>query len=114
MNGVLHDFEFDTLEGFGPPAFAELAGIKRVLSSHRFTIIESPKGKVENKRVERLTTESFDLGSARSDVELWLGDPPLTFVSLDDPGNYVVVLFDDGKGKVKGISFYDPRFVIAG
>lgn len=72
------------------------------------------KGRVESKRVKRLTTESFELGGSRSDVELRLGDDPLAFVSLDDPGNYVVLLFDDGEGKVKGISFYDPRFVIAG
>ena len=45
---------------------------------------------------------------------LRLGDDPLNFVSLDDPGNYVVVLFDDEDGNVKAISFYDPRFVIAG
>lgn len=50
--------------------------------------------------------------SSRSDVEVRLGDASLTLLLLDDPGNYVVVLFDDGEVNVKGISFPDPRFVI--
>ena len=73
------------------------------------------RGKIESRSREAADhVDGFDLGDNRSDVELRLGEEPLTFVSLDDPGNYVVVLYDDGEGKVRGLSFYDPRFVIAG
>jgi len=72
------------------------------------------KGKVEGLTVKRLATGTLDLGGVRGGVELRLGEEPLAFVSLDDPGNYVVVLYDDGEGKVCGLSFFDPRFVIAG
>ena len=119
----------DKREEDGPEWTAKILKLKQrdVERGYRLTVVSvsskpeldvramiEGRGKIENKRIKRLTTGSFELGSSRSDVELRLGDEPLAFVSLDDPGNYVVVLFDDGEGKVKGISFYDPRFVIAG
>jgi hypothetical protein len=72
------------------------------------------RGKVETGIVKRLATTTIDLGRARGEVDLRLGEEPLVSVSLDDPGNYVVVIYDDPSGKVKAISFYDPKFVIAG
>ena len=37
-----------------------------------------------------------------------------TVVSPDGPGNYVVLLYQDPDGKTKALSFFDPKFVIAG
>lgn len=119
----------DKQEEDGPKWTAKILRLKQrdVERGYRLTVVSvsskpeidvraliEGKGKIESKKVKRLTTESFDLGGSRSDVELRLGDEPLSFVSLDDPGNYVVVLYDDGEGEVRGLSFYDPRFVIAG
>ena len=72
------------------------------------------RGKVQTGRVKRLNTATFDLGGGRGEVLLKIAGETLAQVSLDDPGNYVVVLYDDDKGKIHAISFYDPKFVIAG
>lgn len=77
------------------------------------TTIESLK-KQEKTGVKRLGISSVDLGRARGEVTLKLGAEPLTSVSLDEHGNYVVILYDDADGKVHAVSFLDPKFIIAG
>jgi len=72
------------------------------------------RGKVQNGTVKRMGVTSFDLGGGRGDVMLKIDGETLAQVSLDDPGNYVVVIYDDDDGKIHGLSFYDPKFVIAG
>jgi hypothetical protein len=72
------------------------------------------KGKIQSGRVKRLGTATFDLGGGRGEVLLKIAGKTLAQVSLDDPGNYVVVLFDDPDGTIRAISFYDPKFVVAG
>jgi hypothetical protein len=66
--------------------------------------------------VKRLMTTTIDLGRSAGDISIYLRnqEEPLAFFRPDSPGNYVVVLYDDDKGETKAISFYDPKFVIAG
>jgi hypothetical protein len=72
------------------------------------------KGTIETAQVKRLSTTTVDLGRSRGEVLVKAGDDIVTTISPEDPGNYVVVLYQDSDGKVKALSFYDPKFVIAG
>lgn len=72
------------------------------------------KGTVETAHVKRLATTTVDLGKARGEVLVKIGEETLTVVSPDGPGNYVVLLYQDMDGKTKALSFFDPKFVIAG
>ncbi len=72
------------------------------------------KGTIEKASVERLKTTSVDLGKSRGEVLVKAGDQIVTTISPEDPGNYVVVLYQDADGKIKALSYYDPKFVIAG
>lgn len=66
--------------------------------------------------VKRLMTTTIDLGKQAGDVGIFLRDSEesLSFFRPDSPGNYVVVLYQEPDGTTKAISFYDPKFVIAG
>jgi hypothetical protein len=72
------------------------------------------KGTVEKATVQRLKTTSLDLGNSRGEVLVKAGEDIVTTISPEDPGNYVVVLYQDAEGKIKALSFFDPKFVIAG
>lgn len=72
------------------------------------------KGTIEKATVERLKTTSVDLGKSRGEVLVKAGEEIVTTISPEDPGNYVVVLYQDADGKIKALSYYDPKFVIAG
>lgn len=72
------------------------------------------KQAVESAVVQRFKTTSVDLGGSRGEVLVKAGNEIVTTVSPEDPGNYVVVLYQDPQGAVKAISFFDPKFVIAG
>jgi hypothetical protein len=72
------------------------------------------KGSIETAHVKRLATTSVDLGGARGEVLVKAGEDIVTTLSPEDPGNYVVVLYQDTEGKIKALSFFDPKFVIAG
>ena len=64
--------------------------------------------------VKRLSTAVIDLGSTRSEAMVKVGGEIVTTVSPDEPGNHVVVLYQDAEGKVRALTFFDPKFVIAG
>lgn len=72
------------------------------------------KGSIETAHVKRLATTSVDLGGARGEVLVKAGEDIVTTLSPEDPGNYVVVLYQDAEGRIKALSFFDPKFVIAG
>lgn len=72
------------------------------------------KGAIETAHVKRLTTTMVDLGGSRGEVLVKAGEEIVTTLSPEDPGNYVVVLYQDEKGAIKALSFFDPKFVIAG
>ncbi len=70
----------------------------------------------EASSVKRLRTTTIDLGKQAGDIGIFLrnAETPLTLFRPDAAGNYVVVLYDDVDGSVKAVSYYDPKFVIAG
>lgn len=70
--------------------------------------------KIEDVTVSRLEMSTLDLGTNRGEVLVRVGENIVTTVSPDSPGNYVVILYQDAEGEVKALSFYDPKFVIAG
>lgn len=72
------------------------------------------KGAVEKNFVKRLGVTNIDLGEARGEVFVKIGDKIVTTVSPDTPGNYVVVVYQNEEGEVAAIYFFDPKFVIAG
>jgi hypothetical protein len=80
------------------------------------TIQAAIQGKqtVESATVKRLATTMVDLGRSRGEVLIKSGDQIITTVSPEDPGNYVVLLYQDATGEIKALSFFDPKFVIAG
>lgn len=79
------------------------------------TLREGEKNKVPYG-VKRLMTTTIDLGKQAGDIGVYKRrtNEPLSFFRPDSPGNYVVVLYNDADGSLKSISFYDPKFVIAG
>jgi hypothetical protein len=64
--------------------------------------------------VKRLSTAVIDLGSTRSEAMVKVGGEIISTVSPDEPGNHVVVLYKDAEGKIRALTFFDPKFVIAG
>lgn len=72
------------------------------------------KKSIESASVKRLTTTLMDLGRSRREVLVKAGDEVITTISPEDPGNYVVVIYQDTAGRIRALSFYDPKFVIAG
>ena len=74
------------------------------------------RDKPEGAGVKRLMTTSVDLGGAGGDITVRLrgSQDVLTSFSPDDPGNYVLILYDGPENKPQAIYFYDPKFVIAG
>lgn len=87
------------------------------VSEHPEHIVQAAvqgKGTIERAFARRLDVATLDLGQARGEVLVKVGDDILTTVSPEDPGNYVVVLYDDEEGVTRALTFFDPRFVIAG
>jgi hypothetical protein len=72
------------------------------------------RNKVEKAFAKRLTISKTDLGRVRGEVMVRLGARVLTIISPDSPGNYVVILYESAEGRVEALSYYDPKFVIAG
>jgi hypothetical protein len=64
--------------------------------------------------VKRLSTAVIDLGSTRSEAMVKVGGEIISTVSPDEPGNHVVVIYQDAEGKIRALTFFDPKFVIAG
>lgn len=62
----------------------------------------------------RLRISKVDLGKQRADLEILAGGAPVTTISPDSRGNYVVILFEKADGSLGAVSYYDPKFVVAG
>ena len=69
---------------------------------------------ITTAHVKRLTTAAIDLGNTRSEAMVKVGGEIITTVSPDEPGNHVVVIYQDAEGKIRALTFFDPKFVIAG
>lgn len=63
---------------------------------------------------KRMVITPVGLGKSKPEVNIKVGGESLVSIAPEDPGNYVVVFFEDETGKIKALSFYDPKFVIAG
>lgn len=72
------------------------------------------KSDITTAHVKRLATAAIDLGSTRNEAMVKVGGEVITTISPDEPGNHVVVLYQDADGKIRALTFFDPRFVIAG
>jgi hypothetical protein len=72
------------------------------------------KKDITTAHVKRLSTAAIDLGSTRGEAMVKVGGEIITTVSPDEPGNHVVVLYQDAEGKIRALTFFDPKFVIAG
>ena len=70
--------------------------------------------KPEMVHAKRLVVTRVNLGKSRKEVLLKTGGETVARVSPEEPGNYVVVFYEDADGKIKALSFYDPKFVVAG
>jgi hypothetical protein len=72
------------------------------------------KKDITTAHVKRLSTAVIDLGTTRSEAMVKVGDGIISTVSPDEPGNHVVVLYQDADGKIRALTFFDPKFVVAG
>jgi hypothetical protein len=72
------------------------------------------KTKPETFSLARLKITNVNLGKSKPEVVIKVEGDIVTVVAPEDPGNYIVLFYEDEAGKVKALSFYDPKFVIAG
>ena len=72
------------------------------------------KKDITTAHVKRLSTAVIDLGTTRSEAMVKVGGEIISTVSPDEPGNHVVVIYQDAEGKIHALTFFDPKFVIAG
>lgn len=70
--------------------------------------------RVEKAIARRLQISKVELGTKRGEILVALGDKTIANISPDSPGNYVVILYENAEGQIEALSYYDPRFVIAG
>lgn len=69
--------------------------------------VRGPGGKWQPVEVPRLRTAETPILLARGYVALISGGRPLDAIPVAEPGNYVVVLFDDARGRLHTVSFRD-------
>lgn len=72
------------------------------------------RDRVEKAIAKRLSISKVALGTKRGEILVSHEDKVLTNISPDSPGNYVVIVFENAEGAIQALSYYDPRFVIAG
>lgn len=63
---------------------------------------------------KRMVVTPVGLGKSKPEVNIKVDGESVATIAPEDPGNYVVVFYEDEAGKVKALTFYDPKFVIAG
>ncbi len=69
--------------------------------------VRGPDGKWQAVEVPRLGTVEVPILLGRGYVALRSGGRPLDAIPVAEPGNYVVVLFDDSGGRIRSVSFRD-------
>ncbi|MEX1049169.1 MAG: hypothetical protein WED15_06555 [Akkermansiaceae bacterium] len=74
------------------------------------------EGKDEPVRAfaNRLAISKADLGGKRGEIMVSLANRVIANISPDSPGNYVIILYENAGGTIEALSYYDPKFVIAG
>jgi hypothetical protein len=68
---------------------------------------------IATAHVKRLTSTHIDLGNSRSEAMVKVGGKIITVVSPDEPGNHVVVLYQDAAGQIRALTFFDPKLAVA-
>ena len=68
----------------------------------------------ERAFARRLNISTVEIGRTRSEIMIRLDDKVIGNISPDSPGNYVVILYENADGEIQALSYYDPKFVIAG
>jgi hypothetical protein len=63
---------------------------------------------------KRLAISKVEMGGKRGEIMVSHEDRVLANISPDSPGNYVVILYENAEGIIEALSYYDPKFVIAG
>ena len=87
-----------------------------VCSAEETAVDLSVEGRERPERVfaKRLGIAKVELGRQRGEILIRIGDKTIGNISPDSPGNYVVILYENAEGQVEALSYYDPKFVIAG
>ena len=76
-------------------------------------IYESASQATKKVVVPKMKTTRVELEGALVSAEIRHAGEVVTTVMAERRGNYVVMLYTDGDGARKGVSFYDPKFVLA-
>lgn len=64
--------------------------------------------------VPKMKAHSVKAGKPQGGVRVAVGETVVAGFYTDDPGNYVVLIYEDKEGNKKAIHYYDPKFLIAG
>lgn len=75
--------------------------------------MREPGGKWSEVTVKRLAITQAPIRYPRGYAPLKLGDEKIESITVADPGNYVVLLYDDQDGKTKSLNFRDYKFLSA-
>lgn len=78
------------------------------------SLVIGSKGTTESHALTRLKMTDVNLGTSRGEVFVKMNDKPLTTVSPDTPGNYIVVIYDGERGETAAIYLFDSKFTVAG
>jgi hypothetical protein len=99
----------DVERGYG----VSLVSVCREVQTAVELVVEG-RERPERAFAKRLNITTLELGRMRSEITLRTGGRVIGNISPDSPGNYVAILYENADGQVESISFYDPKFVIAG
>ena len=75
--------------------------------------MRDPEGNWTSIYVKRLATSQAPILYPRGYVPLKTAEGDLVSIPISSPGTYVVLLYDDGEGKVQSLNFRDRKFLSA-
>lgn len=78
------------------------------------TIVAEGTPKPIKEVVPRKKAHTVKAGQPQGGVRVAVGETVVAGFYTDDPGNYVVLIYEDKDGKKAAIHYYDPKFLIAG
>ena len=99
----------DVERGFG----VSLVSVCRAEETAVDLVVEG-RERPERAFAKRLGITKVELGRIRSEIAIRMGEKTIGNISPDSPGNYVVILYENAEEQVEALSYYDPKFVIAG
>ena len=76
-------------------------------------IFETASQQSKKLLLPKMRTTRVELEGGLVSAEIRHKDEVITTVLAERRGNYVVMLYTDGEGGRQGVSFYDPKFVLA-